>query len=217
MIPGGKASTDQIMSTQPGLIPQISGRLTNQHVNGSTVFVDHSSDHIYAYLMQDLTLGETLLAKHGHEPFLAMHGIVSKGYHTDNGRFVDKGFCDECLNNGQNIFMFCGIGSHHQNGIAEQKIKDLILGQELCCFMHKCMLPEYVTSIHWPFAIKCYEDRMNDVVHHADGRTPHQALLGLDAAPIDNKNFHTFGCSCYVLDHCLQSGNSMIPKWELRA
>jgi hypothetical protein len=78
MIPGGKASTDQILSAQPWLIPQISGKLTNQRVNGLTIFVDHYSDHIYAYLMQDLSLEETLLAKHGYERFLAMHGIDSK-------------------------------------------------------------------------------------------------------------------------------------------
>jgi hypothetical protein len=34
---------------------------------------------------------------------------------------------------------------------------------------------------------------------------------------IDVSNFHTFGCPCYVLDLRLQSGSSMIPKWEPRA
>jgi hypothetical protein len=41
MSPGARASTDQLVSAQPGLIPQISGRLTHQRVNGATVFVDH--------------------------------------------------------------------------------------------------------------------------------------------------------------------------------
>ena len=36
MSPGARASTDQIVSAQPGLIPQISGKLTHQRVNGST-------------------------------------------------------------------------------------------------------------------------------------------------------------------------------------
>ena len=40
MITGGKASTNQIVLAQPELIPQISGQLTNQRVNGSTVFVE---------------------------------------------------------------------------------------------------------------------------------------------------------------------------------
>ena len=58
---------------------------------------------------------------------------------------------------------------------------------------------------------------MNNLVHQADGRTPYQTLTGLDQVKLDVSNFHTFGCPCYVLDHRLQSGNSMIPKWEPRA
>jgi hypothetical protein len=60
------------------------------------------------------------------------------------------------------------------------------------------MLPEYITTILWHFAFKCYEDRMNNLVHCADGWNHHPALLGLDAAPFYIKNFHTFGCPCYV-------------------
>ena len=38
--PGKCVSMDQMVSAQPGLIPQMSGRLTNLQVNGVTVFVD---------------------------------------------------------------------------------------------------------------------------------------------------------------------------------
>jgi hypothetical protein len=67
MSPGAKALTDQLVSAQPGLIPQISGKLTHQHVNGAMVFVNHLSDHVYAYLMRDLKLDEAIVAKHGYE------------------------------------------------------------------------------------------------------------------------------------------------------
>ena len=126
MSPGARTSTDQLVSAQPGLIPQISGKLTHQRVNGSTIFVDHFSDHAYAYMMRDLTLDEMIAAKHGYERFLHLHGILSKAYHADNGRFADQGFRDDCMQNNQ-IITFCGVGSHHQNGIAERKIKDLTL------------------------------------------------------------------------------------------
>ncbi len=85
MSPGTRASTDQLVSAQPSLIPQISGRITHQCVTGATVFVDHCSDHVYVYLMRDLSLDETLAAKHGYEWFLALHGIQSKAYHANNG------------------------------------------------------------------------------------------------------------------------------------
>jgi hypothetical protein len=95
MSPGAKALTDQLVSAQPGLIPQISGKLTHQRVNRSNIFVDHYSDHVYVYLMRDLTLDKTITAKHGYERYLSLLGIKSKGYHADNGRFADKGFQDD--------------------------------------------------------------------------------------------------------------------------
>jgi hypothetical protein len=68
--PGARASMDHIISAQPGLIPQIGGRLTCMQINGATVIVDHYSDHVYVFLMSNLSLEETLLAKHAYERFL---------------------------------------------------------------------------------------------------------------------------------------------------
>ena len=81
-----------MVSAQPGLIPQMSGRLTNLKIMGATVFVDHYSDHVYVYLMKDLTLSETLMVKHTYERFLSLLGVNSKAYHADYGRFAGKGF-----------------------------------------------------------------------------------------------------------------------------
>jgi hypothetical protein len=214
--PGSKTSTDQLVSAQPGLIPQMSGRLTALRVNGATIFADHYSDHVYVFLMRDLTLEETLLAKASYEKFLHSIGVTTKAYHADNGRFADKGFRDDCEKNNQTI-TFCGVGAHHQNGIAERKIKSLTLGGRTLLLHAKRMLPEYISTILWPFAIKCYEDRMNNLTHRADGRTPFETLAGLESSPLRIKDFHTFGCPCYVLDHRLQSGQSMVPKWDPRA
>jgi hypothetical protein len=216
IFPGACTSVDQIVSAQPGLIPQMSGKLTILRVNGATIFVDHHSDLVYAYLMRNLTLEETILAKRAFERFAASVGVVVHGYHADNGRFADKGFRDDCTSNNQTI-SFCAVGAHHQNGIAERKIKDLTLGARTLLLHAKRMLPEYITTILWPFALKCFEDRMNNLMHRADGRTPYQTFASLDATPIDINNFHTFGCPCYVLDHRLQSGSKMIPKWEPRS
>jgi hypothetical protein len=58
---------------------------------------------------------------------------------------------------------------------------------------------------------------LNNLVHCADGRTPFQTITSLDLRKNEATNFHMFGCLCYVLDHHLQSGNSMIPKWKPHA
>ncbi len=72
---------------------------------------------------------------------------------------MDKGFKDDCIARNQ-VITFCGVGGHHQNRIAERKIKELTLGA--CTLLHaEQMLPEYISTIIWPFALKCAEDRFN--------------------------------------------------------
>ncbi len=113
---------DHLVSAQPGLIPQISGQLTCLRIVGATVIVDHYSDHVYVFLMCDLSLEETLIAKHSYERFLSTIGVTAKAYHADNGRFADEGVKDDCTTSNQSI-TFCGVKGHHQNGIAECNIK----------------------------------------------------------------------------------------------
>jgi hypothetical protein len=83
------------------------------------------------------------------------------------GVFADMGFQDDCFSCNQTI-TFCGVGSHHQNGIAEQKIKELVLGAQTLLLHAKRMLPKYTSTILWPFALKCCEDCLNNLVHCAD-------------------------------------------------
>ena len=214
--PGKRISTDQLVSAQPGIIPQMSGFLTNLRIMGATVFVDHFSKHVYVYLMKDLTLAEILLAKDAYERFLNSVGVSAKAYHADNVRYADKGFVDSCRGQGQ-VITFCGVGGHHQNGIAERYITSLTLGGRTLLLHAKRMLPEYISTMLWPFAIKCFEDRMNNLICNKKGRTPYQTLAGLESTSLDINSFHTFGCPCYVLDNRLQSGLPMLPKWEPRA
>ncbi len=67
---GKCVSIDQMVSAQPGLIPQMAGFLTNLCIWGATNFVDHFSDYIFLPLMRDLTLDKTLPAKSSFESML---------------------------------------------------------------------------------------------------------------------------------------------------
>ena len=120
-------SVDQIVSAQPGLIPQISGFLTSQRLCGNTNFVDHVSDYIYVYLMRDLYLSETLISKEALEKLMAQSRRTIKHYNTDNGRFGENVFID-AINQKYQKITFCGVGFHHQNGIVEKKNKILTTG-----------------------------------------------------------------------------------------
>jgi hypothetical protein len=83
---------DQMVSVQPDLIPQMSGHLTNLRIVGTTIFVDHFFHHIYAYLMKDLMLLETLMAKHAYEKYLPSLGVESKAYHAGTRYLLTKDF-----------------------------------------------------------------------------------------------------------------------------
>ena len=120
-------SVDQIISAQPGLIPQMSGFLTSNILWGATTFVDHVSNYVYVHLMQDLTLDETLLAKEAMEKVMVQAVRYVKHYHAYNGRFADNGFIDAINIKDQKI-TFCGVVAHHQNGIIENKNKMRTLG-----------------------------------------------------------------------------------------
>ena len=109
-------SVDQIVSAQPGLIPQISGFITNQRLWGAITSVDHVSDYVYVHLMRDLSLPKTLIAKSAMERVMAQAGRTIKHYHAENGRCADNGFIN-AVNWKYHKITFCGVGAHHQNGI----------------------------------------------------------------------------------------------------
>ena len=89
---GDCVSIYQLVSAQPGLIPQISAYLKNMRIWGATVFVDHISDFNHVALMRDITLDETLLSKTSFESLANDGGVTIKSHRADNGRFTDKGF-----------------------------------------------------------------------------------------------------------------------------
>ena len=49
---GEEVGTDQIVSAQPGLVPQEKGKLTRARIWGATVFIDYYSDKVKVHLMQ---------------------------------------------------------------------------------------------------------------------------------------------------------------------
>ena len=116
--PGALVHVDQLVSGQLGFIPQVTGALTAERIVGATVFVDSYSDFRYIHLMRRLDTVETLEAKANFERLLNTYGVEVKNYRADNGRFSDAAFVEACEDAQQGI-SFCGVGAHHQNGVAE--------------------------------------------------------------------------------------------------
>ena len=65
--PGAVTSIDQMVSAQPGIIPQVTGCLTHVIFWESTVFVDHYSYYCYTHLMRGASAEETLWEKEVYE------------------------------------------------------------------------------------------------------------------------------------------------------
>jgi len=72
--PGDAVSTDQLVSAQEGLIPQVMGTLTSARITGATVFVDHASSYMYVHLMRSLSTECTLEEKAACERIFATYG-----------------------------------------------------------------------------------------------------------------------------------------------
>jgi hypothetical protein len=53
-----------------------------------------------------------------------------------------------------------------------------------CYFMQKECFRNTSQQFYGPLHLKCAEDRLNNLVHRSDGRTPYQTLASLDAVKI---------------------------------
>ena len=120
-------SIDQMISAQPGLLAQMSGHLTRCRILCATIFKDHFSNFMYCHLQVSSGHEETLAAKWAFEKFATSCGVSVSAYCADNGRFGEQAFRNECALQEQSI-TFCGVGAHHQNGIAKASIKVATLG-----------------------------------------------------------------------------------------
>lgn len=114
---GKRVSIDQVVSHQPGLVPQQEGKDGRNRIVGGTVFIDHFTNFTYTHLQTSLDHIKTLEAKDSFELIAYQRGIRIHSYHTDNGRFAEKSFKDAVRESSQMITL-SGVGSHHQNGIA---------------------------------------------------------------------------------------------------
>ena len=205
---------DQIMSAQPGLIPQMPGFLTSRRIWGCTTFFDHISDFVYVHLMRDFMVDETILAVNAFEKVMTHAQRFVKHYHTDNSAFAHKGFLDEVNRKDQKI-TFCAVGAHHQNGIIENKNKMLTLSARTLLLHGIRMWPQMIDTMFWPFAFKAAAERHNCLSLNSQGLTPNAVLHGVPLDAISVKTYHTLFCPVYVLDtHAQSAGGPGPPKWE---
>ncbi|KAL7454506.1 hypothetical protein ACHAXS_000333, partial [Conticribra weissflogii] len=166
--PGQTVGADQLVSAQPGLVPQEKGALTQARVWAATVFVDFYTKFVYVSLMTNQTAKSTLEAKHSFEHYSNTRAVDVRQYHADNGIFTDNLFKEDVRKSMQRLSL-CAVGAHHQNGIVERAIKSLTLISRTLLLHAQRHWPEYITTMLWPFALKAAQDRMNQLHVNLDG------------------------------------------------
>ena len=213
--PGDGTSCDHIISHQPGLIPQITGRLTHERYWGSVIYVDHFSDYVYNHLITAVTSEATLLSKQAYERMAQSHDVKIRAYHADNLRFNDSNFTSDCNRSGQSL-TFCGVGAHHQNAIAEAKVKLVCHGARTILLHAQRRWPSVISHVLWPFAIQAIIDRHNKLSLDDQGRSPLEKFAKVRGLTLPT-HFHTFGCPVFILDAPNQTGSIGTPKWRPRS
>eukprot|EP00957_Ditylum_brightwellii_P071936 5467648-Ditylum_brightwellii.AAC.1 len=68
-----------------------------------------------------------LVTKDAYEQALNSYGHKVDSYHSKNSRFGSQMVKDSC-DKAHQIYSYCGVGTHHQNGIAEATKKRLSHG-----------------------------------------------------------------------------------------
>ncbi|MDA3833359.1 MAG: reverse transcriptase domain-containing protein [Spirochaetales bacterium] len=211
--PGECVSVDQLISGVPGLVGQTTGRLTTSRYRVATIFVDHYSDLDYVHVQESTSAEDTIEGKRKFEQFCFERGVKVQHYHADNGIFASRGFREEVQRCGQKL-TFCGVGAHHQNGVAERRIQDLC-DSARSMLAHASHRNPAVNAHLWPYALRHASYTRRILPRQGHSKSPEE-LFTKSPVRATTKFLHPFGCPVYVLQAALQSGGTQ-PKWDDRS
>ena len=177
-VPGENVSVDQLVSPTLGLVAQITGKLTHKRYKYATVFVDQASKMGYVYMQKTATCEETIEAKKAFEQHSLDHGVKIKAYHADNGIFRANEWQKSCRDSKQAL-TFTGVNSHHTNGHAEKRIRDLQDLTRTSLIHSSSKWPGCITANLWPYALRLANDALNNspIPQDKERHSPPQVFL----------------------------------------
>jgi hypothetical protein len=181
--PGQVVSVDQLVSPTPGLIAQMSGFLTTKRYKYATVYVDQYSRYGFIFLQKTASGQETVEGKAAFESMARRQGIRIQNYHADNGIFKAHEWIESCKKEGQGL-TFAGVNAHHQNGVAERRIRELQeLARTMLIHANK-RWADSVTANLWPYAIRMAQEAVNNTpsLQDKERRSPIELFTGTKVA-----------------------------------
>ena len=214
--PGEVVSVDQLVSPTVGFIAQLTGILTTQRYRYATIYVDQATRYGYVFLQKTATAEETLKGKKAFEQHAHSMGITIRGYHADNGIFRANAWMNNC-NQLDQAMTFAGDNAHHQNGIAERRIKELQDMARTMLIHANNRWPQCITANLWPYAVRAASEALNNApsLQHQKRKSPLQ-LFSKSEVLVNPKHYQPFGCPAYVLDNALQA-QQPFHKWNERS
>ena len=111
---------------------------------------------------------------------------------------------------------YCGVGAHHQNGVAERSIQTVSNMARVMMLHASIMWPEMSDPSLWPMAVDYAAHIYNHLPNHKTGQSPMDIFTRSLVLRHGLKDLHVWGCPCYALDPKLQNGQKL-PKWELKS
>jgi hypothetical protein len=198
-----------------------SGRNSPDKITCFTLFVDSISKKVFVHFQHSTSTQETLVGKQRFERNAYQYNVTIKSYRADNGVFRSKDFKSDIDKNNQHI-TYCGVGAHHQNGVAECHIRTIVEKARTSLLHASSRWPSAeVDTELWTYAVNLAVFQWN----HTPRRElqylcPEEAFTGISKPRTKPSSFkalfHPFGCPVLVLETALQNGQSL-PKFDPRS
>ena len=117
--------------------------------------------------------------KYAYERFAHHHGVKIKHYRGNNMRYNETDFIDSCKQTNQK-FNYCGVGAHHQNGLAEAKNKTLVYGARTLILYTKRRWHKVINVALWPFATLATAKSHNELSLDENCKSPLEKFTGIE-------------------------------------
>ncbi|GFH61161.1 hypothetical protein CTEN210_17637 [Chaetoceros tenuissimus] len=174
-----------------------------------------STDQFVSSLPVSLGAAETIRSKHAFERDAIKHGVMIHQYRGDNGVYQSNEFKKDLQTFSQHMD-YCGVGAHHQNGVAERGIRTVSEAARAMMIHALIHWPEEVSMDLWPFAIKYAVYLYNKIPRGKSMMSPEELFYDTKSDHSELASAKVFGCPTYVLDPRIQDGKK-IPRWNPRS
>ena len=184
-----------------------------------SLFVDSTSKKKICEFQHSTGAEENTLSKQNMERECKIFDVNIKAFGGDNCVYKADELRAELRNNDQHI-TYCGVGAHHQNGVAERYIRTMVEKTRTVLLNAHAIWPSFIEMELWTFAFRHVVNQWNNTPRFDLAyKTPDERFNGIKRQ-IDEKNqfkkIHLFGFPVYVLNDKLQD-NKGKPKWLPRS